>query len=204
MGWRNIAKKPRPSRGLIVVMFAGLGLWGLISLLGKVELPDAPASGRDGDSAADSRYKPVVTVTNQTRMTYERVPADFHPVVPDPLPEVLPLSIQVYRKAWSGQIKWIHLGVLTYGSVSRGPYAFEGRTRELLIEDFRAVFRKYLVLECMYRDEADPGLRARLFWWKKVPKEIEPARLRARMQDHPLLVEFEGAATQCPPCADCD
>ena len=171
----------------------------------------APPATRTGSAEKAPNAAPGPVLVNG-RWDYGRVADDFMPPLPADRPE--PVYIRMTKTA-PGAVRDISLGSLAItdlpypaGFTAWTEYA-NARPREyqLLTEDIRGVYEAtidprwtgsppvkgygHVLLKCGYQS------RRYQFWYKARPAAADPARLKARIPDHPLL-RIGGPVESCP------
>lgn len=135
---------------------------------------------------------------------YGRVPRDFHPPIPE-LPPGKHVQLRM-EKQTAGALVSVSLGFGDPTDLAGDREAYQriyrdrqsGRsTREydLYMEDVRAL-ASHRLITCRYRQAA--GFQVRRYWFRTRPAAADPARLRARIADHPMLGLPAEPRERCP------
>lgn len=134
---------------------------------------------------------------------YGPVPEDFRPPVPDVPPDITVFILM--QKQRTGSLVRIATNHNPYNAVLFTPAAeqIERERRRgnpakdrILSEDLAAIDGA-VVLECSYLTTQEGSLKERHYWYKLRPAGADPDRLKARLNNHPLLAIGE-ARQDCP------
>jgi hypothetical protein len=106
-------------------------------------------------------------------------------------------------KRLPGSLIEVHFLAVDFAVTASGsnPYAMPGDIRDRVVLDMRALPPTQRILRCVYRLEADGRVQQYLFWHLSRPPEVNPAQLRTRAADHPLL-RFKEPVGSCPVSVD--
>jgi hypothetical protein len=135
----------------------------------------------------------------ETVYDYGVVPESFVPTI---LADI-PLTRNTFKmeKERPGSLIQMSIAFLGWYSLPRtdGDYKDRPREQKMLQADVSAADGR--VLECLYlAEEHGTGLLYR-FWYKTRPAVAEPARLRSRIPDHPML-DIKSPREICPETAE--
>jgi hypothetical protein len=132
---------------------------------------------------------PTITKTQAyTTYTYAAVREDYVPPLPDPLP---PNGLVIKMdKQLPGSLTRVVLTPFGWASIEKSeldyPAGSPARTR--LPEDVSSVAKESArVLRCSYVAERYNQVYVVQFWHQRRPRAADPAQLRSRIADHPIL-----------------
>ena len=142
--------------------------------------------------------EPTIRETFRT-IFYEfgEVPRDFHPPIPEVLPEGKFVQLEMEKSAPGALVSVRLTPGVSQGDVDVDAWERINRLRaqgdprqyELYQEDRRSIaLGDQRILTCVYRGATIQGrMTAQRYWYNTRPALADPARLRSRIPDHPML-----------------